>query len=66
VGVTHVAQNLAYEKIGPSESLLMGFIFHVPQGREVASSIFLYDVWETAMPLVGEEWHMEATVRIED
>lgn len=56
----------ADEKVGPSESLLMGFIVHVPKGREVASFIFLCDVWETAMPLVGEQWRMETTVPIEE
>jgi hypothetical protein len=55
---------LADEKMGPNQSLLMGFIIHVPQGREAASFLFQYEVWETAMPLVGEEWRMEAIVPI--
>ena len=53
-----------HEKIGPNESLLMGFIVHVAKGREVASFFFSYTVWETAMPLVGEEWRMEAIIPI--
>lgn len=61
-----LTSGLADEKVGPSESLLMGFIVHVPKGREVGSFIFLCDVWETAMPLVGEEWRIEATVPIEE
>ena len=61
-----LTDGLADEKIGPNESLLMGFIIHVPQGREPASFLFQYEVWETAMPLVGEEWRMEAIVPIGD
>lgn len=55
---------LADEKVGPGESLLMGFVVHVPKGREIASFMFQYEVWETAMPLVGERWIMEAIVPI--
>jgi len=54
----------AYEKIGPNESLLMGSIIPVPQGRETASFIFRYDVWETATPLVGAKWDMEGIVPV--
>jgi hypothetical protein len=61
-----LTDSLMDEKIGPNESLLMGFIIHVPQGREAASFLFQYEVWETAMPLVGESWDMEAIVPIEE
>lgn len=56
--------SLADEKIGPGESLQMGFFIDLPQDREAASFIFQYEAWETAMPLVGEEWRMEAIIPI--
>lgn len=59
-----LTDGLAYEEIGPNESLLMGSIIRVPQGRETTSFILRYQVWETAMPLGGEEWDMEAMVPV--
>jgi hypothetical protein len=52
------------DKIGPGDSCVLGFVFHVPENRTIDRFSFHYEVWETAMPLVGDSWEMEATLSL--
>lgn len=54
------------EKIGPGEVFTLGFVFHVPQNRVAANFMFKCTVCETADPLIGEPWYIEATVPLSE